>query len=43
MTQWFNKTLPGAAITVEYGHHLTHRQKRVTGPRGLLRSIHATR
>ena len=43
LTQWFNKTLPGAAITVEYGHRLTHRQKQVTGPRGLLRSIHATR
>jgi succinylglutamate desuccinylase len=43
MTQWFNQTLPGAAITVEYGHRLTHRQKYVTGPRGLLRSIRATR
>jgi len=43
MTQWFNRTLPGAAITVEYGHHMTWRQKNVTGPRGLLRTIHATR
>jgi hypothetical protein len=43
MTQWFNQTLPGAAITVEYAHHLTFRQKYRTGPRGLLRSGGATR
>jgi predicted deacylase len=43
MTQWFNRTLPGAAITVEYGHHLTWRQKYRTGPRGLLRTVRATR
>lgn len=43
MTQWFNKTMPGAAITVEYGHHMTFRQKYRTGPRGLLRSVGATR
>ena len=43
MTQWFNHTLPGAAITVEYGHHMTFRQKYRTGPRGLLRSVGATR
>lgn len=43
MTQWFNKTHPGAAITVEYGHRMSHRQKYRTGPRGLLRSVHATR
>jgi hypothetical protein len=43
MTQWFNKTLSGAAITVEYGPRMTHRQQYVTGPRGLLRSIRATR
>jgi predicted deacylase len=43
MTQWFNQTFPGAAITVEYGHHLTWRQKNRTGPRGLLRTIRATR
>ena len=43
MTQWFNRTLPGAAITVEYGSRMTHRQQYVTGPRGLLRSIRATR
>jgi hypothetical protein len=43
MTQWFNASFPGAAITVEYGHRMTHRQKYVTGPRGLLRSVRATR
>lgn len=43
MTQWFNKVLPGRALTVEYGHHMTHRQKYRTGPRGLLRTLHATR
>jgi murein peptide amidase A len=43
MTQWFNATLPGAAITVEYGAHMSWRQKQVTGPRGLLRTIRATR
>jgi protein MpaA len=43
MTQWFNATFPGAAVTVEYGHHMTWRQKHRTGPRGLLRSVFATR
>jgi murein peptide amidase A len=43
MTQWFNKRLPGAALTVEYGAHMTLRQKYVTGPTGLLASIGATR
>lgn len=43
LTQWFNKRLPGAALTVEYGHRMSWRQKNVTGPRGLLKSIGATR
>lgn len=43
MTQWFNKKLPGAAITVEYGKPMTWRQKYVTGPPGLLASVGATR
>jgi len=43
MTQWFNKRLPGAAVTVEYGAHMTWRQKNVTGPRGLLWSVGASR
>ena len=43
LTQWFNATQPGRAITVEYGARMTWRQKQVTGPRGLLRTIHARR
>ena len=43
MTQWFNATEPGRAITVEYGARMTWRQKHVTGPRGLLRTIRAHR
>lgn len=43
MTQWFNRRLPGAAITVEYGRRMTWRQKYVTGPAGLLQSVGATR
>jgi predicted deacylase len=43
MTQWFNKRLPGAAITVEYGKPMTWQQKFATGPAGLLASIGATR
>lgn len=43
MTQWFNKRLPGAALTVEYGHRMSWRQKNVTGPRGLLKALGATR
>jgi murein peptide amidase A len=43
MTQWFNKRLPGVALTVEYGHRMTWVQKHVTGPAGLLASVGATR
>lgn len=43
LTQWFNKRLPGAALTVEYGHRMTWRQKNVTGPRGLLKAVGASR
>ncbi|HEX7716950.1 MAG TPA: hypothetical protein VF416_06650, partial [Marmoricola sp.] len=43
MTQWFNKHLPGAAITVEYGRPMTWEQKHLSGPAGLLASIGATR
>ena len=43
LTQWFNKRLPGAAITVEYGARMTWRQKYVTGPTGLLSSVGASR
>jgi predicted deacylase len=43
MTQWFNKRLPGAAITVEYGHRMTWDQRYVSGPTGLLASVGASR
>lgn len=43
LTQWFNKRLPGAALTVEYGRRMSWRQKNVTGPRGLLKSLGASR
>jgi len=43
MTQWFNRRLPGAAITVEYGRRMTWSQKYVAGPAGLLAAVGATR
>lgn len=43
MTQWFNKKLPGAALTVEYGGTVSKRQATVTGPNGLLSSVFASR
>lgn len=43
MTQWFNAKLPGAGLTVEYGWSVSDRQANVTGPRGLLASVWATR
>lgn len=43
LTQWFNKKLPGAALTVEYGKPMTLGQKYVSGPAGLLGAIGATR
>lgn len=43
LTQWFNKRLPGAAITVEYGHRMTWAQRYVSGPTGLLAAVGATR
>jgi predicted deacylase len=43
MTQWFNKRLPGVALTVEYGSRMTWAQKHFTGPAGLLASVGATR
>ncbi len=43
MTQWFNHTLPGAALTVEYGATMTRRQTNVTGPAGLLAAVGASR
>lgn len=39
MTTWFNRTHPGTAITVEYGHRMTRKQVFRTGPNGLLRAV----
>jgi protein MpaA len=43
MTEWYNASFPGVAVTVEYGHGLSRRQVRSTGPTGLLRAVGATR
>jgi protein MpaA len=43
MTQWFNRTFPGCALTVEYGARMTTRQAEVTGPHGLLAAVGASR
>ena len=43
MTEWFNATLPGIAVTVEYGRGLSTRQATRTGPTGLLRAVGARR
>jgi hypothetical protein len=43
MTEWFNATLPGVAVTVEYGRGLSSRQATRTGPTGLLRAVGARR
>lgn len=43
MTQWFNHTYAGAALTVEYGRPMTINQVYRTGPTGMLASVYATR
>lgn len=43
MTQWYNATGYGAALTVEYGAAVSNYQANVTGPRGLLYSVGARR
>jgi hypothetical protein len=43
MTEWFNASFPGVAVTVEYGHGLSRHQARVSGPNGLLRAVGASR
>lgn len=43
MTEWFNATFPGVAVTVEYGGHLSRRQASRTGPDGLLAAVGAWR
>ncbi len=43
LTQWFNATRAGQALTVEYGKSVTTYQETITGPTGLLYAIRATR
>ncbi len=43
MTEWFNANFRGVAVTVEYGHGVSRKQARRTGPAGLLRAIGARR
>ena len=43
MTEWFNATFPGVAVTVEYGRGVSRKQATRTGPSGILRSVGATR
>jgi murein peptide amidase A len=43
MTEWYNVAFRGVAVTVEYGHGLSRKQARTTGPTGLLRAIGASR
>lgn len=43
MTEWFNASFPGVAVTVEYGRGLSRRQATRTGPSGILRAVGATR
>ena len=42
MTDWFNASFPGVAVTVEYGHGLSARRAR-SGAAGLLRAVGGTR
>jgi protein MpaA len=43
MTEWFNHSFPGVAVTVEYGRGVSVRQATRSGPAGLLRAVGATR
>ncbi len=43
MTEWFNASFPGVAVTVEYGRGLSRHQATRTGPTGLLRAVGARR
>jgi protein MpaA len=43
MTEWFNASFPGVAVTVEYGRGVSRKQSTRTGPTGLLRAVGATR
>jgi hypothetical protein len=39
MTEWFNASFPGVAVTVEYGRGLSARRATRSGPNGLLRAV----
>ena len=43
MTEWFNASFPGVAVTVEYGRGLSRKQATRTGPTGVLRAVGARR
>ncbi|MCW2761163.1 MAG: hypothetical protein JWR85_1364 [Marmoricola sp.] len=43
MTEWFNASFPGVAVTVEYGRRLNKRQAARSGPNGLLKAVGARR
>lgn len=43
MTEWFNHTFPGGALTVEYGRSMTTTQVLRTGPTGMLAAVFARR
>jgi murein peptide amidase A len=43
MTEWFNATFRGVAVTVEYGRGVSRKQATRTGPTGLLRAVGARR
>ncbi len=43
MTEWFNASFGGVAVTVEYGRGVSRRQATRTGPRGVLAAVGARR
>ncbi len=43
MTEWFNASFPGVAVTVEYGRGVSRTQATRSGPTGLLRAVGAHR
>ncbi|MET0997732.1 MAG: M14 family zinc carboxypeptidase [Marmoricola sp.] len=43
MTEWFNASFGGVAVTVEYGRGLSRKQATRSGPNGLLRAVGARR
>lgn len=43
LTEWFNTSFPGVAVTVEYGRRLSTYQATRSGPAGLLSAVGARR